>query len=55
MAKNSGEKTKNSRLLRLISPKINSLLQRVSTQLYPQYEARRGSLQLSPLEGDVKN
>jgi hypothetical protein len=27
---------KNSRLLRLISPKINSLFQRISTQLYPR-------------------
>jgi len=36
MGKNAGGKWKNSRLLRLISPKINSLFQRISTQLYPR-------------------
>jgi hypothetical protein len=52
MDKNAGEKRDNSRLLLLISPKINMLFQHISTRIVPdlftdmhRYEARKGDPQ----------
>jgi hypothetical protein len=46
-------KNENSRLLRLISPKIISLYQHISTRIVPAlYGAREGGLQTCP-KGEV--